>query len=253
MLTKWLDKARRGVGRLSRPGVLNARSEAGVLSICFDDFPKSAWELGGRILRDHGARATYFVCGSLCGTRFVGQNMFDEHDLRAIIDEGHELGCHTYDHISALRRNPRRLLESCEQNAQFISERFGDLRLVSFAYPYGDAPPRAKRAALQAFACARGVDAGLNHGRLDLMQLKAVGLEARRGGAEFVLRYVAAAARERAWLIVFSHDVSDAPSRFGCTAAELAIVIESARRTGLAILTVKGGLATRAFRGTLSS
>lgn len=253
MLAKWLDKARRGVGRLSRPDVLSARSEAGVLSICFDDFPKSAWELGGRVLREHGARATYFVCGGLCGTRFVGHTMFDEHDLEAIVDEGHELGCHTYDHISQLRRTSGSLLESCERNAQFVAERLGDLRLVSFAYPYGDAPLMAKRAILRTFACARGVFAGLNHGPLDLMQLKAVGLEARRGGTESVLRYVAAAARERAWLIVFSHDVSDAPSRFGCTPADLALVIETARRAGLEILTVKGGLATRAFHGTLSS
>lgn len=224
-----------------------------MLSVCFDDFPKSAWEVGGRILRDHGARATYFVCGGLCGTRFAGNVMYDEHDLAAIHHEGHELGCHTYDHISPLRRSARSLFESCDRNARFIAERLGDVRLVSFAYPYGDATLSAKRRAPRAFACARGVDAGLNQGRLDLMQLKAVGLETRLGGAEFVLRYLAAAARERAWLIVFSHDVSETPNRFGCTPTELALVLATARKTGLEILTVKGGLAARAFRGTLSA
>lgn len=248
MITILLDKARRGVGRLSRSNVRNVSSESGVLSICFDDFPKSAWEVGGRILRDHGVRATYFVCGGLCRTRFLDRDMFDEHDLREIIDEGHELGCHTYDHISALRRSSHRLRESFEQNARFISERFGNVRLVSFAYPYGDAPPGAKRAASQTFACARGVDAGLNRGQLDLMQLKAVGLETRQGGAKFVLPYIAAAAREKAWLTIFSHDVSDTPGAFGCTPAELDIVLGSARKAGLEFMTLKEGLATRVAR-----
>jgi peptidoglycan/xylan/chitin deacetylase (PgdA/CDA1 family) len=228
---------------------MRARSEAGVLSICFDDFPKSAWTEGGRILRRHGTRATYFLCGGLCGKEFVGQAMFEERDVEAILGEGHELGCHTFDHMSALRQSSRDLLESFERNARFVSDRFGDVRMVSFAYPYGDAPPGAKRAASRTFACARGVDAGLNRGRIDLAQLKAVALEAGQGGAGHVLPHIAAAAREQAWLIVFTHDVSDRPSRFGCTPAELATVIASAESAGLEILTVKGGLAKRAFRG----
>lgn len=242
-----LDRVRRGAGRLDRPRTMSARREAGILSLCFDDFPKSAWEEGGRILSDHGARATYFACGALCGERFDGQDMFDVGDIEALLADGHELGCHTFDHVSALRRTGRGLAQSFTENARFVRERFGDVRMVSFAYPYGDATVAAKRAATPVFACARGVDAGLNGAYMDLAQLKAVGLEAHRGGADFVGPYIEAAARERAWLIVYSHDVAASPSRFGCTAGDLARIIGRAQDAGLEILTVKGGLAARAF------
>lgn len=236
------DKVRRRLGRLSRPNVMSDRNDAGILSISFDDFPKSAWEVGGRVLRDHGVHATYFACGGLCGTRFGGQVMFDECDLKAVVAEGHEVGCHTYDHVSALRRPPRDLIASCERNAKFFAERFDGLRLVSFAYPYGDAPLGAKRAMTQPFACSRGVVGGLNSRRLNLNQLKAVALT---GGTASVAPLIAAAARERAWLIVFTHDVSDAPSPHGCKPDELAGVIECAHKAGLKTLTIKDGLAAR--------
>jgi peptidoglycan/xylan/chitin deacetylase (PgdA/CDA1 family) len=245
MSRAWADKARRALARRIGAPALAPRRDAGVLSISFDDFPKSAWEEGGRVLRDHGVRATYFACGALCGERFENQVMYDHADLAALFADGHEVGCHSFDHKSALRLNARDLVRGFGENARFVRETLGDVRLVSFAYPYGDATLAAKRAAMRVFACARGVDAGLNRRRIDLAQLKAVGLEAERGGLDFVLPFVAAAARERAWLIVYSHDVSDRPGRFGCKPEELDQLIREARAAGLEILTVKDGLAAR--------
>ena len=244
-LREKLDKARRGIARKLRPRTLRELPAPGMLSICFDDFPKTAWTVGGPVLRDHGVRATYYVSGGLRETIFDGERMFDAGDLEAVHAEGHEIGCHTFDHQSCLRRGTGALLRSIDDNARFVRGHLGDVRLVSFAYPYGDAPYRAKRFAAGRFATARGVDAGLNRGTLDVGQLKAVGLEASRKGLDQVLGWIERAARDRAWLVVYTHDVQERPSDYGCRPAELERLISSAKGAGLEILSVQAALAAR--------
>jgi peptidoglycan/xylan/chitin deacetylase (PgdA/CDA1 family) len=218
-----------------------------MLSICFDDFPRTAWTEGGRVLRDHAVRATYYFSGGLAGTVFDGQRMYEASDLEAIYAEGHELACHTFDHRSCLRRNQKDLMRTLEDNARFVREQVGDVRLVSFAYPYGDATVGAKRLAVGRFSSSRGVDAGLNRGRLDLGQLKAVGLEASKRGITSVEQFVTQAAQQGAWLLVYTHDVQSSPSGFGCRPEELDRLLSSARNAGLEILPVKAALAARVF------
>ena len=44
----------------------------GVLTITFDDFPRSSWQMAGPVLAEHGAKATYFVSGQRVGGTFAG-------------------------------------------------------------------------------------------------------------------------------------------------------------------------------------
>lgn len=217
-----------------------------MLSIAFDDFAQTSWTEGGRVLRDHDVRATYYVCGALYGTVFAGQRMYGPGDLEAIHAAGHEIGCHTFDHESCLRRDGHDFERSIERNESFVRERVGDVPLVSFAYPYGDATIGAKRLAVRRFGCARGVIAGLNRRRLDLGQLKAVGLEESKTRIEAVEPYLDRAASSGAWLIVFTHDVQDRPSAYGCRPRDLDRLIRSARSARLEVLSVREALAARA-------
>lgn len=219
-----------------------------MLSVCFDDFPRTAWTEGGRVLRDHAVHATYYVSGGLAGTVFDGQCMYEAGDLEAIHAEGHELGCHTFDHRSCLRRSVSDLLRSLDDNERYVRERVGDVRLVSFSYPYGEATFGAKRLAVGRFSSSRGIDeVGLNRGRLDLGQLKAVGLEASNRPISKVEPFVAQAAEQGAWLVVYTHDVQSSPSDCGCRPEELDRLLSTARTAGLDILPVKAALAARAF------
>src|SRR5689334_18444137 len=73
-------------------------SERAVASITFDDFPKSAWTNGGRIMTDYGARGTYYTAGGFCGITSRGIEYYDEQDLRDLAAAGHEIGCHSFGH-----------------------------------------------------------------------------------------------------------------------------------------------------------
>jgi peptidoglycan/xylan/chitin deacetylase (PgdA/CDA1 family) len=242
-----VDVLRRNWARLSRPRVLHDRRAVGMMSISFDDFPKTAWTEGGRVLRDHGLLATYYVSGGLCSTVFDGEQMYDATDLEPIHAEGHEIGCHTFDHRSCLRMSSAEFERTMRDNQAFVNKHLGDVRFASFAFPYGHTSASAKRIAVRRFSSARGVDQSVNVGRIDLGQLKAVGLETGKRRLEDVERYIARAAAERAWLIVYTHDVQDRPSTYGCRPEQLDRLLRTAKAAGLEILPVKAALAARAF------
>jgi peptidoglycan/xylan/chitin deacetylase (PgdA/CDA1 family) len=241
------DRIRRKLAGHAHPGSIRERRSTGMVSVTFDDFAKTAWTEGGAVLRDHGVRGTYYTAGGLCGTRFDDQVMYDTDDLEALHAAGHEIGCHTFEHQSCLRRGTAALDESLARNQAFVRERLGDVRLVSFAYPYGDATVAAQRLAVRRFASARGVNPGLSAGRLRVSQLPSVGLEGGDERLDRVDELIDQAAREGAWLILVGHDVSDRPGPFGCRQADLDRALRSARDAGLEILTVKGALARRRF------
>jgi peptidoglycan/xylan/chitin deacetylase (PgdA/CDA1 family) len=236
------DKVRVAMARRFHPRVARHKRTVGTLSICFDDFPRTAWTEGGRILRGHEVRATYYVCGALCATVFDGEAMFQASDLRAIHAAGHELGCHTFTHASCLRGSTADLDRSIHDNDAFVRREVGDVRLRSFAYPYGDASVTTKRFLIDHFACIRGVEAGINVDQLDLGQLKAVGLEVGKRTFDEVKDYLLHAAACRGWVIVFTHDVQDRPSRYGCRPDDLDRLLRLAKAGGLRVLPVNAAL-----------
>src|SRR5476651_571111 len=91
-----------------------------IASITFDDFPKSAWTVGGRVLADYGARGTYYTAGGFCG-RTVEQTIFyDESDLTALAAAGHEIGCHGFGHQPTPTLSAQALADDTARNAEFL-------------------------------------------------------------------------------------------------------------------------------------
>ena len=241
--------ARRLSDAAARSVVLNgARGELqrGVLSVAFDDFPKTAWEAGGPLLRELGVKGTYYVSGSLCGTRHDSLQAYDVDDLEAACEAGHEIGCHTYGHLHAASHAVEEYLSSIDRNAAFLAERLPGWRAGSFAYPYGSAPSRFRRALASRFGACRSTMAGVNHGYVDLSLLRAVGLERCRGNRLDVPRLIEVTARERAWLIIYTHDVCEHHSDYGCSPAELERTIRMAVAAGLDVQPV-GAVAAACF------
>lgn len=236
-------KAALAVGGGRRP----LRPGRGVLSITFDDFPKSAWTEAGPVLADHGVKATYYVSGGFCGREVDGVRQFDDEDLQALHATGHEVACHTFDHLSALKTSPIEYAQSLGRNARFFRERLGEVTVESFAYPYGDVSFSAFDTVARSFSTARGILPGTNAGTVRPFSLKSAGLEARKAGAYDIDAMIDGAARRGEWLILFTHDVSDRPTDFGCRPTDLDHVLGRAKGAGLEITTV-GEIARRSRR-----
>lgn len=218
-----------------------------VVSFAFDDIPQTAWTVGGAILEAHGARGTYYVSAGLAGARENGLPCHTWTDLAALAARGHELACHTHDHVSPLRTSMPAFARSLDRNAHALAPLLGARSLRNFAYAYGEASIPAKRLCARRFRSARGVEWGLNVGLVDLAQLKAVGLEVSTGARLDARAALRDAIARQGWLIFYTHDVSDAPSPWGCTPEFLADLVSETRRAGAPILTVdealdRGGL-----------
>jgi peptidoglycan/xylan/chitin deacetylase (PgdA/CDA1 family) len=213
----------------------------GVLSLSFDDFPATAWTEAGPLLAEHGVQATYYVAGGLCGAIQLDRPQFEVEHLQAAHAAGHEIGCHTFGHVSVLTLN-QGLEDSLDRNAAWVAERLDGLRMTTFAYPFGDWSWEAKRRLKLRFRSARGVRDGVNHGRVDRAGLSAIGLEKRRIPGYDFDALAAQAAEAGGWLIAYGHDVSDDPTDYGCTARDLERLILAARKAGLRILPVAAAL-----------
>ena len=112
------------------------------------------------------------------------------------------------------------------------------------AYPYGETTDQLKDGLPPRFASARGILPGLNVGRADLAQLNAFPLF----GAGWLERTTVAlqrAAKRKAWLIGFTHDIADAPSPWGTSAADLDAVLRTAHQLGFVVLPVSAALERR--------
>jgi peptidoglycan/xylan/chitin deacetylase (PgdA/CDA1 family) len=224
-----------------------SRNERGIVSISFDDFPKTAWTVGGDILREHGVRGTYYLTGVNCGQRFDGQQQYDADDLLALHEEGHEIGSHLYNHVSVLRLSAEEILSSIKKNAAFVRERLGDVEMTSFAYPYGDVSLTAKCICADVFATSRGISRGSNGRSVELSNLQSFGLIKLYYNTIDWEKVIEDTSRIKSWLVVFTHDVDEYSSPFGCRPKDLDHLIRLARSANLEILPVRSALAKVVF------
>lgn len=232
---KQIDQMRRRAARYLDVEAVNIAPAKGVFSLSFDDIPATAWTEAGPVLAQHGVKATYYVCGGLAGGRNMDRDQFQVRHLQELHAAGHEIGCHTYGHTSVLRMDAAALKLSLDANAAWVSERLDGYRMTTFAYPFGDCTLSAKRYVRGRFDLGRGVRDGVNAGREDRGLIKSIGLESRRLPHYDLAGLMAEAAASKGWLTAYGHDVSDRPTDYGCTPADLDRVLTLAKAAGLEI------------------
>lgn len=216
----------------------------GVLSMTFDDAPANALHAGANALEAVDARGTFYLCAGYTNAHTHLGPMHTPDDVARVLAAGHEVACHTRSHRDGARDPAARTLADCTANAKDLAA-LGAPALTHFAYPYGETHFALKHALAQKFDTARGVNGGLNVGRVDAMHLRAQRLygEDTWEPAKALMR---AAAEHRGWAILFTHDVSENPTPWGCTPALLASALAFARETGLTIAPVRDAYAMRA-------
>jgi peptidoglycan/xylan/chitin deacetylase (PgdA/CDA1 family) len=231
-LTQW---------RASKPAQL-AFAEP-ILSITFDDFPASAAQEGARILESRGARGTYYASAGMSETNGPSGVNFSPADIQRLVAVGHEIGCHSYEHRDAARRDVFTTLEDLAKNRDALM-RMGAPSPRAHAYPYGETTDELKDGLPPRFASARGILPGLNHSRADLAQLHAFPMF---GVAWLEQANIALtrAAKRKGWLIGFTHDVANAPSPWGTRGADLDAFLRAAHRLGFIVLPVSAALERR--------
>ncbi|HEY2835093.1 MAG TPA: polysaccharide deacetylase family protein [Rhizomicrobium sp.] len=215
-----------------------------IASITFDDFPKSAWSEGGPVLARHGVRATYYTSGSFCGRTVEGRVFYDADDLHALKRAGHEIACHSFAHQPTPNLSTQDLEADSARNAEFLKPFLDGGRAESYAFPYGLASPRTKRFFAARFGNVRGVHPKLNSGRVDLALLNAISMETRCWDSAAIREAITRARHDCAWIIFYSHGVSETPGEYDSTPAMLSEVLGCLGEARIEILPMREAMKT---------
>lgn len=219
-----------------RPCVI--RCDVPLISFTFDDFPVSAWRIGGAILRRWGVKGTYYAAFGLMDNATLYSEMFSAEDAKSLLDEGHELGCHTFDHLHSWQTKRSDFEASILRNGNVLDKLIPGTTFKTLSYPYSEPSPLNKLAAGKSFLCCRAGHRRPNVGKVDLNGLGAHFLEQYRGTPNTMKELVDSNRRERGWLIFATHDIATEPSRFGCTPECFEDIVRYAVESGAQVLPV---------------
>ncbi len=221
-----------------------------LISFTFDDFPQSALEIGGRILRSYGACGTYYVSLGLLDRDEPTGRICSASDLADVVDRGHELGCHTFWHSDAWQTDPGSFEESILTNRLRLKEILPGAQFVTMSYPINTPRPDTKRRSARYFTGCRGGGQALNVGKVDLNYMQAFFLEQSRDTPSTVWELIEHNRQQTGWLIFATHDITVRPSRFGCTPEFFEEVVMRAAKSGALILPVAQALSALSLQGS---
>jgi peptidoglycan/xylan/chitin deacetylase (PgdA/CDA1 family) len=209
-----------------------------LVSFCFDDFPRTAYAVGGAVLKGFDARGTYYAAMGLINTSNDLGDQFTQGDLDCLLADGHELASHTFSHISCRTVSSLAFEDDVRRGRHAIREATG-YDPGNFAYPYGHVTVSAKKRVGGQMRSCRSIYGGLNSLTVDLNLLLAnsvYGDEDEFVGLESLLLENE---QRKGWLILYTHDVRPDPSPFGCTPKLFERVVARAAAGGARIVPVQ--------------
>jgi peptidoglycan/xylan/chitin deacetylase (PgdA/CDA1 family) len=176
------------------------------------------------------------------GKAAAAGEIFSREDLGEFVWQGHELACHTFDHCHSWNTDPVEFEASILRNQQAVAQLLPGTRMSCLSYPISHPRPETKRLTAKHYDCARGGGQAFNTGIDDLNYLKAFFIEQERDDFDAIAALTKESIRRNGWLIFATHDVSDSPTRFGCTPALLEKIVLCSLRLGATILSVSEAL-----------
>jgi peptidoglycan/xylan/chitin deacetylase (PgdA/CDA1 family) len=237
-LRSQLGGIRRGILNACYRRIVPLGDRGPIVTFTFDDFPRTALTAGAAILERHGARATYYVAMSLMDKKNDLGEQFRYEDLVTLLTRGHEIGSHTFSHLSARRTAYDGFNRDLAWGENALLETLGIHPSYNFAYPYGEATLETKKKIGPRMPSSRGTCAGFNGPRVDMNLLRANSLYGDLSHAKAAQQLILENEVNKGWLIFYTHDVSERPSPFGCTPRLLEAVCFFAASRGASFQTV---------------
>lgn len=239
VLERLQGKYRRTVAAALCRRPVKMRNIVPLISFSFDDFPLSALEVGGAILREHGLTGTYYVSlGLLDRDESVGRICSAGH-LQEVLNQGHELGCHTFGHCDAWDTEPELFDRSIGDNQRALTGIVPGARFETMSYPISTTPrPVTKKQTGLRFLCCRAGGQTNNAGTVDLNYVRSFFLEQSREDPSVIWDIIDRNRVEGGWLVFSTHDVSKHPTKYGCTPEFFDEVVKRAVNSKARILPV---------------
>lgn len=243
-----LKKIQRKLCRFYNAKPIKLNTTNAVISFTFDDVPKTAVTIGAKILERYNLSGTFYLSGSLAEGQNLDLEQYHTKDIQKLLDAGHEIGCHTFGHISIQNKNSQQIEEDLNKNDNFLRPHIQDHDLSSFSYPFGCASITAKNIIKKRFATARGITPGINTSISDLSQLKANAIYDKSMTKERIDTLIKTTKEQNGWLVFYTHDLSETPTEFGCSPALFEYAVKQAKNNECEVLNMRSALARKCFK-----
>lgn len=221
---------------------IRARNSQPIISFTFDDVPNSARTNGARILDRHNLRGTFYVAPGICGMQDEHWTVIDRRGVASLAASGHEVGCHTHNHVKVQTLSHAELARETELCFDTLSDICGKAPSKNFAYPFGNVSFPRKLQLDKHFTSCRSIYPGLNSGLIDLAMLRSVELYDRTSTEQSINATLDQAIATNAWVIFYTHDVAPNPSWIGCSPTHLEMAVKAVKARGITCLAVDEAL-----------
>jgi peptidoglycan/xylan/chitin deacetylase (PgdA/CDA1 family) len=158
-------------------------------------------------------------------------------DLESVVGAGHEVACHTFDHVLCSGLRSAALVGNCQRNRQRIAEELNGYGLRNFSFPEGVVTLGAKSTLSAVYVTCRTIEPGINRDPVDFAFLRANRIYSRFGIGH-LREMIRKNAEQQGWLILYTHDVIESPSPYGCTPKEFGEVLDCAVASHADILSI---------------
>ena len=213
-----------------------------IISITFDDFPKTAITVGARELEARGMTGTYYTSAGFANTTNHHGLQFAPQDLPKLEAAGHEIAGHTLTHADCLTLSEAELKAEISKNSAELKAMGVKNPIDNFAYPFGQISAELKGRLEGEFDSLRGITGGVHTGSADLNEVKSYGYYSST--ADSVIARINSLKRNPGWMTVFTHDIRDAPTKWGCTPNEFKKLLDATQNSGARVMTVRNALKT---------
>ena len=214
------------------------RGPQAVVSFSFDDAPRSACMAGRAILEQAGCHGTYYLAGGLMNQEEMGRPCHTAGDVRALLSAGHQVGCHTWGHRRCDLLSSQDMATEIQRNSEFLADFGVPENDRHFCYPLGGYHLRSKKLVSKHYVSGRVNFGGVQIGAADLSALRAQPLYEHLLNSEAMPSLMDNVASRNGWLILYTHDIDDSPSRYGCTPSLLRSAVQQAIKSGCKVLPV---------------
>ncbi len=129
--------------------------------LTFDDTDYDQYEVGAKVLDQHGFKGVYFIMTVSIGKKGKVHYMSKE-DIKDLADNGNTIGSHTYDHKNFKKYAGEDWVQQLDKPTAKLEEITGK-KMLDFAYPFGlwnsqGIPELKKRGFRAAYALAEKRD-----------------------------------------------------------------------------------------------
>lgn len=231
------DRIERKIRPLRNRRMIRFKLDRPVISITFDDFPKSAVSVGAKMLDKYGWTGTFYTCAAYAGTTNHHGPQYDAADLPALESSGHEIAGHTFDHVDCTQLNETELMDQLKRNRGALAQMGVKQSITGFAYPYGATKAGLKAHLGQCYHAVRGIESGVQYNCADLNELKSEGLYS--DSVKSILSTLSGLSRRPGWYTLFTHDICDNPTQWGCTPHEFEAALKTIKSLGAVVLPIR--------------